>query len=59
VKEIEVANLITEGKSTKEIAKLLNSTDRAIKFHRANIRRKLGLKKTSKNLATYLLSLSK
>lgn len=57
-KEIEVANLIREGKSTKDIAGILHSTDRTINFHRNNIRRKLGLNRSNKNLRTYLLSLS-
>jgi len=57
-KETEVARLVKEGKSTKEIATLLNSTARAIEFHRDNIRKKLGLNKSDRNLRSYLLSLS-
>jgi len=57
-KEAEVARLVKEGKSTKEIAVLLNSTVRAIEFHRNNIRKKLGLNKSDRNLRSYLLSLS-
>jgi PAS domain S-box-containing protein len=56
--EIQVANLIREGKSTKEIAEILNISDRAIEFHRNNIRDKLGLKKAKTNLRSYLLTLS-
>ena len=56
--EIQVANLIREGKSTKEIAEVLTISERAIEFHRNNIRDKLGLKKEKANLRSYLLSLS-
>lgn len=55
--EIQVANLIRRGESTKEVAGLLNSTVRAIEFHRNNIRKKLGLKNKKTNLRTYLLTI--
>jgi PAS domain S-box-containing protein len=57
-REIEITNLIKEGKTTKEIATVLNSSPGAIDFHRNNIRNKLGLKKKGANLRSYLLSLS-
>ena len=44
-KEIQIANLIKDGKTTKEIAGILNSSKSAIDFHRNNLRRKLGLQK--------------
>ena len=56
--EIQVANLIRDGKSTKEIAEILNISERAIEFHRNNIRDKLGLKKSKTNLRSYLLTLA-
>ena len=56
-REIQIANLIKEGKTTKEIADILNSSHGAIDFHRNNIRNKLGLKNKNANLRSYLLSL--
>ncbi len=56
-KEIQIAGLIKQGKTTKEIAELLNLSMRTIKFHRENIRAKLGLKNQRTNLASHLLSL--
>jgi len=55
--EIWVANLVKGGKTTKEIAHLLNSTSEAIAFHRQNLRKKLGLSNRKENLGSHLLSL--
>jgi len=57
-REIEVAHLIKEGKTTKEIAAMLNLSSRSVDFHRLNIRRKLGFSDRRKNLRSTLLSLS-
>jgi len=55
--EIQIANLIKQGKTSKEIGELLCVTPRAISFHRDNIRKKLGLNNKKTNLKTYLSSL--
>ena len=57
-REVEVAILIKEGKITKEIAELLNVSNRAVEFHRENLRAKLNLKHKKANLRSYLLSLA-
>ncbi len=54
--DIQGANFVTQGKTTKEIAVLLNSSISAIQFHRNNLRNKLGLKNKKTNLRSYLLS---
>ncbi len=55
-REIEIASLVKEGKSTKEIAQLLALSPRTIDLHRLNIREKLGLKSKKTNLRSVLLS---
>ena len=57
-KEIQVANLIRDGRTTKEIAELLNASPGTIDFHRNNIRHKLDMKNKKANLRTYLLTVS-
>jgi DNA-binding CsgD family transcriptional regulator len=52
--EVQVADLIKSGKTSKEIAVLLNISPRSVYFHRNNLRRKLNLKKTNTNLRTFL-----
>lgn len=54
--EVRIADLIREGKTTKEIAELLHRSDSTILFHRDNIRDKLGLKVKKINLRSYLRS---
>ena len=55
--EIQIANFIRQGKTTKEIATLLNLSAKTIEFHRDNIRTKIGIKNKKINLRTHLLSI--
>jgi PAS domain S-box-containing protein len=56
-KEMEVVALIKEGKTTKQIAGLLNVSLDAISQHRYQIRRKLDLNRKKAGLQSYLLTL--
>ncbi len=56
--EMAVADFIKRGKTSKEIAVFLKMSIAAVFFHRNNIRKKLGLRKTGTNLGAYLRSLS-
>ena len=55
--EMQIADLIRNGKSTKEIAAILNLSSKTIDFHRDNIRMKLQIKNKKINLRSRLLSL--
>ncbi len=56
-KEIQIANLIKQGKTTKDIAAFMNVSNRTIDTHRKNLRAKLGIGKQRANLRTHLLSI--
>lgn len=55
-REMQIAEMIKDGKTSKEIAEILCVTKKTIDFHRANIRKKLGLRDKKVNLRSYLLS---
>jgi len=56
-KEIRIASLIMEGKTSREISNILCVSTKAVDFYRANIRKKLNLKNSEINLKEYLLKL--
>ncbi|MBA4422411.1 MAG: hypothetical protein C0390_04815 [Syntrophus sp. (in: bacteria)] len=56
-REIQVAHLVKEGKTTKEISELLGVSTKTIDLYRGGIRRKLGLKHKKINMKSHLASL--
>jgi len=56
--EMKIVALIKDGKSSKEIADILNISETTVNFHRKNLRKKLGLKNRQVNLRSYLISMS-
>jgi DNA-binding CsgD family transcriptional regulator len=56
--EMQVASLVKDGKTSKEIADVLNVSETTVNFHRKNLRVKFGLTNKRTNLRSYLLSLS-
>jgi len=57
--ELNVANMVKSGYSTRQIADALNLAYKTVETHRLNIRRKLGLIGRSTNLRTCLMSMEK
>jgi PAS domain S-box-containing protein len=56
--ELEVSNLVQQGKNTKDIAEIMNLAESTIDFHRNNIREKFGIRNKRISLKTYLSSLN-
>jgi DNA-binding CsgD family transcriptional regulator len=55
-RETQVATLIKEGKTSKDISEILTMSLAAVEFHRSNIRKKLGLRNKKANLQSHLSS---
>jgi len=58
-REIQIISLIKDGKTSKEISEILFVSAKTVDFHRANIRKKLGIrngKKDKTSLRAYLLT---
>lgn len=55
--ELQVADLIRQGKRTKDIAAILNLSPNTVMTHRYHLRDKLGLKNKRVSLTTYLKTL--
>jgi len=56
--EVQIVNLVMEGRSTKEIADVLHIAERTVSFHRNRIRKKLGICNKKKDLKSHLFSIS-
>jgi DNA-binding CsgD family transcriptional regulator len=57
--EMQVASLVKDGKTSKEIADVLNVSETTVNFHRKNLRVKFGLRNKRTNLRSYLMSISR
>ena len=55
--ELNITSLIKKGKTTKQIAKILNISAKTVDTHRKNIRRKIGIENKKINLRSHLLNL--
>ncbi len=55
--EIQVANMIKDGRTSKEIAEIMNLSPETVSNHRKHIRKKSGISNKKVNLRTALLSL--
>ena len=55
--EIRIAHFVKHGKTSKEMAKLFNVSERTIESHRQKIRLKIGIKNNKANLRSQLMSI--
>jgi PAS domain S-box-containing protein len=53
-RELEIADYVRDGFSTKEIAKMIGRSSNTVRNQRASIRKKLGLKNTGESLKNFL-----
>ena len=56
-REIQVADLIRQGRTNKEIASLLNITSSGVDHHRRNLRKKFNIKGKKINLRSHLINM--
>jgi DNA-binding NarL/FixJ family response regulator len=56
-RELQIAELVRQGRTSKDIAKLLNLSRRTVETYRDNLRRKLSVKNKKQNLRSLLLSI--
>lgn len=56
-REVQIANMIQQDMTIKEMAEALHISESSVAFHRLNIRKKMGLANKKLNLKTYLRSL--
>ncbi|MBW2000612.1 MAG: PAS domain S-box protein [Deltaproteobacteria bacterium] len=56
--ETRVAGLVKDGKTSKEIAHVLNISKRTVDFHRASLRKKLGIIRHRRSLRLHLMSMT-
>lgn len=55
--EIQVADLVRSGNTSKEIASILGIAEKTVSTHRYNLRIKLGLKNNKVNLRSHLIAI--
>jgi DNA-binding CsgD family transcriptional regulator len=58
-REMQIVNLIFQGKTTKEISDILVLSPRTVDFHRANIRKKFGIKNLGGDLQRWLAAMER
>lgn len=56
-RELQIAELVRQGRTSKDIAGLLNLSRRTVETYRDNLRRKLNVKNKKQNLRSLLLSI--
>lgn len=57
-REIQIANLIRLGKTTKQISDMLHLSCKTVDYHRMNIRKRLNISNTKDDLRSHLLAVS-
>jgi DNA-binding CsgD family transcriptional regulator len=57
-RESQIATLLKEGKTSKEMADILNISAKAVDFHRRNLRAKLGITNKKMNIIVFLSAFS-